>query len=256
MTPAAVAELAAGRPLIPVWQNQAGGLTFEVESETEGFFVKWAPAGSRIDLAAEATRMVWAGAYTTVPTPLGQGSDPAGSWLMTSRLPGTNAVTDAWLRDPAIAVTAIGRGLRALHDALPVADCPFSWSAEKRLQEIHRLAAAGTLDPAGWDPVHQSLSLDEALKRLEQVPPVDRLVVCHGDACAPNTLIDSTGQCSGHVDLGALGTADRWADIAVATWSLEWNYGPGWEETMLSAYGVAPDRERTAYYRLLWDLGP
>jgi kanamycin kinase len=50
--------------------------------------------------------------------------------------------------------------------------------------------------------------------------------------------------------------ADRWADLAVATWSLGWNYGPGWDATLLDAYGVAPDPERTAYYRLLWELGP
>ena len=49
------------------------------------------------------------------------------------------------------------------------------------------------------------------------------------------------------------GSADRWADIAVAAMSTEWNYGPGWEDTLIEAYGVAPDRERLAYYRELWD---
>jgi aminoglycoside phosphotransferase (APT) family kinase protein len=89
-----------------------------------------------------------------------------------------------------------------------------------------------------------------------RVPPPDRLVVCHGDACSPNTLITEDGRCSGHVDLGELGVADRWADLAVATWSTEWNYGPGWEDLLLSAYGVPRDPDRTRYYCLLWDLGP
>jgi kanamycin kinase len=56
----------------------------------------------------------------------------------------------------------------------------------------------------------------------------------------------------GCADLGDLGVADRWADLAVATW----NYGPGWETPLLDAYGIAPDPARTCYYRLLWDLGP
>ncbi|MGH3781128.1 MAG: hypothetical protein ACRDRO_11015 [Pseudonocardiaceae bacterium] len=59
-----------------------------------------------------------------------------------------------------------------------------------------------------------------------------------------------------HVDLGALGVADRWADLAVATWRTEWNYGPGWDTPPLAAYGVDPDPARAAYYRLLWDLDP
>ncbi len=73
---------------------------------------------------------------------------------------------------------------------------------------------------------------------------------------APNTVLSGDGGWSGHVDLGSLGVADRWADLAVATWSTEWNYGPGWQELLLDTYGVDADPERTAYYRLLWDLGP
>jgi aminoglycoside phosphotransferase len=87
---------------------------------------------------------------------------------------------------------------------------------------------------------HPRTIADEAQSVLSDPPPVDRLVVCHGDACAPNTLIGDGGRWSGHVDLGSLGVADRWADIAVATWSAELNYGPGWERTLLDAYGISP----------------
>ncbi len=63
------------------------------------------------------------------------------------------------------------------------------------------------------------------------------------------------GSWAGHVDFGSLGVADRWADLAIATWSADWNYGPGWQERLLDAYGIdAGDEERTSYYRLLWDL--
>lgn len=75
---------------------------------------------------------------------------------------------------------------------------------------------------------------------LPAPPTTDRLVVCHGDPCAPNTLLHEDGTWSGHVDMGTLGIADRWADLAVATWSTEWNYGPGWEGALLDAYGIAP----------------
>ena len=66
-------------------------------------------------------------------------------------------------------------------------------------------------------------------------------------------VIDDDGRWCAHVDLGALGVADRWADIAVAAMSTEWNYGAGWEDALVAAYGVEPDRERLAYYRDLWN---
>ncbi|WP_432485041.1 phosphotransferase [Kineococcus esterisolvens] len=240
--PAAVRRATGGARARAVWVNAVGGLTFRLDGPgdaTDGGadggarFCKWAPAGAPLDLAAEVPRLAWAAAFTPVPRVLGHGADAEGSWLLTAALPGASAVTPRWLALPGVAVPALGRGLRALHERLPVHECPFTWSVH------HRLAAAvGDVSALG-DP-----------------PPVDRLVVCHGDACAPNTLLGEDGEAVAHVDLGALGVADRWADLAVATMSLEWNYGPGWEGAFLEAYGVAPDPGRTAYYRALWNAGP
>lgn len=252
--PAAVRGLAGAHPVRLAWENEHA-LTFEAGEGPGRCFVKWAPAGSPLDLAAEAARMTWAAAYTPVPRVLGHGADGDGSWLVTAALPGHSAVTPRWLADPATAVTALGEGLRALHDALPVAACPFSWAAEGRVAAAHQAAAAGRLDTSGWAPEHSGLGIEGVLAQAQDIPPADRLVVCHGDACAPNTLIADTGRWSGHVDLGDLGVADRWADLAIATWSTGWNYGPGWEQLLLDAYGIKPDPERTSYYRLLWELG-
>jgi kanamycin kinase len=256
LVPAALEALAGGRPLRAVWRNELGGLTFEIGTGADRRFVKWAPAGSALDLDGEAARLAWARAFTPVPAPVELGADEAGSWLVTAALRGESAVSARWRADPATAVRAIGSGLRALHEVLPLEDCPFSWSVEDRLADIRLGAAAGRLDPATWHEDHRGLQLQHALGLLATPPPIDKLVVCHGDACAPNTLLDDDGRWSAHVDLGALGTADRWADLAVATWSTTWNYRPGWEDALLDAYGIDPDAHRMRSYRLLWDLGP
>jgi kanamycin kinase len=249
-----VRDLAAGGQVCLAWQNEHA-LTFEVGEGADRWFVKWAPAGSPLDLAAEAARMSWAVAYTPVPRVLGLGADGEGSWLVTAALPGRCAVSRRWLAEPRTAVIAIGEGLRAMHDTLPVTDCPFSWMARDRIAAGQRAAAAGRLDTSDWAPEHLELGIGGVLARVQNIPPTDKLVVCHGDACAPNTLIADDGRWSGHVDLGDLGVADRWADLAIATWSSGWNYGPGWEQVLLDAYGIKPDAVRTGYYRLLWELG-
>jgi len=108
-----------------------------------------------------------------------------------------------------------------------------------------------------WPPEGQTVHTSEsAWAILEDVPPpVERLVVCHGDACAPNTVLADAGSVSGHVDLGSMGLGDRWSDLAVASWSTVWNYGLGWERALVDTYGVEPDPEREIFYRLLWELG-
>lgn len=252
--PEPIAVLAGSHQVRPMWRNERGGLTFELGGPGRRRFAKWAPAGSGLDLVREAERLRWAVAFTPVPDVLDAGADTSGAWLVTGALPGSSAVAPRWIADPRAAATAIGRGLRALHDRLPVGRCPFSWGVQVRLPWVR--THGRWRDPERWHPDHRTMSPAEALARLADPPPADRLVVCHGDACAPNTLIHDDGTWSGHVDLGELGVADRWADLAVATWSLDWNYRPGWQATLLEAYGIEADPVSIAYYRLLWDLSP
>ncbi|WP_382309952.1 phosphotransferase [Herbiconiux sp. UC225_62] len=236
--PSAVKALASDDRIRAVWLNGLGGLTFEFTApDATRRFAKWAPAGSGLDLDAERVRIEWAASFTAVPRVLAAGSDADGQWMLTAGLPGDTAVGASFQASPErrlLAVRGIARGLRMLHDTLPVDACPFSWSVTHRLAEAR---ARGLTPPT----------------TLDTPPAVDRLVVCHGDACAPNTLLAADGTVTGHVDLGSLGLADRWADIAVSAWSTEWNYGPGYESAFLEAYGIAPDTERLAYYRALWD---
>lgn len=210
--PPVVRRIARGRAVAPVWLNDLGGVTFRIGDE----YVK---TGSE-PLTGEAERLTWARRWVTVPRVLGVGD----GWLHTAALPGRSAVDPVWATRPAVAARAIGHGLRKLHDALPVEECPF-----------------------GAPPWVE----------FWPAPEADRLVVCHGDACVPNTLMHDEGPLAdsfaGHVDLGDLGIADRWADLAIATMSLGWNFTGFWEQELLEAYGVAPDPERIDHYRRLWD---
>ena len=221
--PVVVAAIAGDRPVTAVWVNELGGVTFLIGvADAPEEFVKIYPDGDARLQDAEVQRLQWARTYAAVPTVLDSGP----GWLRTAALPGRSAVDALWSDRPEMAARAIGAGLRKFHDALPVDACPFgrpTWVG----------AAA---------------------------PPADRLVVCHGDACAPNTLMRDDGTFSGHVDLGDLGIADRWADLAIATMSLDWNYPTSddrnYEAALLDAYGVTPDRERIAHYRGRWNDEP
>lgn len=176
--PASVLAVAGGRPLRPVWRNEAGGPTFEVGHGSRSCFVKWTPADSGIDLPAEAKRLEWAAAHRPAPRVLGLAADPLGSWMVTAPLPGENAVTSRWWARPDRAVPAIGRGLRAFHDALPVAACPYSWSAADRLADVRRRAARDLLRPKAWHAEHRSLSVADVLECARRGPagrPIGRM---------------------------------------------------------------------------------
>lgn len=211
-TPELVRDFVRGRELETVWLNELGGVTFREGDR----YLKWNPVGSRLDLENERARLAWAAPRHPVPEVVDFVRDDHGQLLVTVAMNGTGAVTDAWRARPRDAVRAIAEGLRVLH-ALPAPDCPFvcPWAV------------------------------------ADSVPMAD-LVVVQGDPCAPNTIIGADARFAGHVDLGLLGTADRWADLAVASMSLDWNYGPGWQGEFFEAYGVERDESRIELYRELW----
>lgn len=197
-------------------------------------FAKWSPGcppEEEGDLTAEAQRMTWAGKFIRVPKVLSCEEYADGQLLITSALPGHSAVSGLGKSDPARSAHAVGQGLRHMHDALSVEACPFDWGLESRIQHL---------------PAEQQAEF------LAEAPELD-LVVCHGDACLPNTIITDDHKFSAHVDLGTLGLADRWADLAIAAWSTDWNYGPGFEQYVYAGYGIEPDERKISFYRRVWD---
>jgi kanamycin kinase len=258
-------RLAGDMEPVPVWRNADGVLTCALYAPGAPWpirYLKWVSPGTRARLHEgsrfdeEAQRLRWAAPFTPVPrvVDVSTGTD-AGDWLMTEAVLAQSAVSPTWRSQPSKAVQAIGEGLRAFHDSLPVQECPFSWSVPSRLAGAQAKYNSGyDYPPSGFKQDRHGLTPAEALRRLHDAPAVDQLVVCHGDPCCPNTLVNEEGKWCAHVDLDHLGVADRWADIAVAAWSCEWNYGPQWGAALLDAYGIQPDEERTWFYRLLWDM--
>ncbi|MCW0135578.1 phosphotransferase [Escherichia coli] len=107
----------------------------------------------------------------------------------------------------------------------------------------------------------QEYAAARSLARVERELPVrldqerTDMVVCHGDPCMPNFMVDpKTLQCTGLIDLGRLGTADRYADLALMIANAEENWAAPDEAerafaVLFNVLGIeAPDRERLAFY--------
>jgi kanamycin kinase len=219
--PSLVVTLAAGRPYDLEWRNELGGLTFAVGDQ----YIKWNPRGNGIDLRRERDRLRWLAGKHPAPRVVDYGADDEAEWLATTALPGGCAVGDKWRARRPEAIEAIAAGLRVMH-SVPIDDFPSRWADEV------------------W--------VGRTPEALGPRPPLDDPVLVHGDACAPNTLINDAGEWVGNVDFGDLGVGDRWADLAIASLSLDWNFGEGHQDEFFAAYGVDPDAERISYYRALW----
>lgn len=218
-----------------VWSHAPRLQTWRIgEPGTTAIFLKlvdhlWREAS----IADEVARLQWLEGRAHVPRVLESGLGIGCDWMLTSALPGRNAIDPGLVAEPEALALALGAGLRRFHE-IPTDDCPFDVTNDRVL---------------AW--ARSRLSPEEVAELVVLKPQNEDLVVTHGDACLPNFLLED-GRVTGYVDVGAMGVADRWRDIAVCLWSLGRNLGRGWDEAFLSAYGVEPDERKLAFYQGLY----
>jgi len=211
------------------------------------------------ELAAERDRIVWLN-ETDIPCApvLDWRASDAGACLITRAVPGVPA---SRLDAPALqrAWRSISATVRALH-ALAAERCPF----DRGLEQMMPLARASVAEsrvvveflPEDLQHVPPAQILEQIEAELPRRLAQERaqLVVCHGDLCLPNILVDpATDQVNALIDLGRLGTADPYADIALflatarSTWPDEETARRA-DQDFAEAYAAELDPERQDFY--------
>lgn len=151
------------------------------------------------------------------------------------------------------AMESLGRILRELHS---LRDCPFERPLASVIATAEDVVRRDAVNPAfltdEWRLLKPSELLDRVLAERPSIEAGAELAVCHGDACLPNVFFDpGTVEVTGLIDVGRLGIADRYSDLALIAIQLhdEWSADPG---PFFAAYGVPnPDQRRLEFYRLL-----
>lgn len=178
--------------------------------------------------------------------------------LISTTVPGVPA-SSAPPSSGAAAARGVGRLLADLHAR--TADCPFDRGLSVTLAEAEQHVAAGLVDTDDLDDERIGRTAESLLEELRARAQGQRqdVVLCHGDASLPNLFLDpSTWQPTGIVDVGRLGLADRYLDLALVVRSIADDrnpgYGPGAADAFWSAYGWEPaavDHGAIALYQLL-----
>lgn len=217
--------------------------------------VRYLKVASLDRTAEETARLRWAAPCLPVPRLIDSGEEDDVAWFLTEALPGRDATAEEFRSDPEALVDILANGLREFHEAAPAETCPFDFVLDTALGVVRNRVAAELVNPVeDFHREHRHLDAASALAELERTRPEgEHLVVCHGDYCLPNVLIQGD-RATGYVDIGELGVADRWSDIAVGAWSVTWNLGEGYEDRFYASYGANPDPDRIAFYRLLYEM--
>ncbi|WP_066650663.1 MULTISPECIES: APH(3') family aminoglycoside O-phosphotransferase [Sphingomonas] len=252
--PSSLAEIVAGYRANPSLVGESGAVIHQLDAVGRPvLFLK--QGGSRVatDIVDEYARLRWLQGRWQVSAIVGYAETEAGAWLLTTALPGRAAY--GWLEDHPdrreTAMRSIAAFLRLMH-AEPIATCPFDASLDLRSADAAANVVAGRVDLDDLDPEREGWSAEQLWDHFQRLLLLDAdPVVTHGDFSLDNIFLDDDGTVTGCLDVGRVGVADRYQDLAIL-WNSLREFDLGLAEAMFEAYGVAPDREKIELH-LLFD---
>jgi aminoglycoside phosphotransferase len=246
------------------WEQVTTGMSgAEVRRAPDGgAYAKSGSGRTREDLVEERERLEWlAGTDLPCAEILDWTDDDETATLTLRTVPGV-PMSDLPASDAASAVRSLGQFLQRLH-ALSRDSCPFDRWLAVTVPLARLRVDAELVDEHDFDDERRGRSGRDLLAELMDLRPraeeleVADLVVCHGDACLPNFVIDPDSfEITGMIDVHRLGVADRHLDLALATRSMSSTalnpaYGPDSANELLATYGRPADPWRLDFYRLL-----
>ncbi|WP_395674658.1 APH(3'') family aminoglycoside O-phosphotransferase [Inquilinus sp.] len=250
-------RLPAGHEWLPVRHGESGDRVYRCSDGTAYAKLSTGPGD---DLLEEFHRLNWL-------APFGLGTPAVLNWrpsddtavLVTSAVRGVPA-SELSAADLARAWPSIVERIDALH-TLPPAICPFERGLAGMFARAEDVVARDAVNPDFLAEEDRGTPFPILLDRLRAELPrrltqqaADR-VVCHGDACMPNLMVDpDTLRCVGLIDLGRLGTADRYVDLTLMlanareTWKTPEQAQAAHDQLFEILCLPKPDAERLAFY--------
>lgn len=148
-----------------------------------------------------------------------------------------------------------GRAIRDFHDSLSITQCGFDRSVNKLIELCQVRVLSGLVDEHDFDQERKGLTARDVLAHLESIAPTkEDLVVCHGDYCMPNLILNSDPSLSGFIDLGRFGVSDRHRDLAIASRDVVHRFGEERLDDFYASYGMQPNPDLVHFYQLVDEL--
>ena len=184
-----------------------------------------------------------------------------------SKMGGKMLCAREYLKEPEQLIKIAAQGLKCLWE-IDVTECPYQSSRlMKRLEAaeynvMHDLVDLDNVEPETFGP-NGFQNPEELLKWLKSNRPEEDIVFTHGDYCLPNIFVTGS-KINGFIDIGKMGPADRWQDVAIAIRSLTANFAGRYSDgkkicdfipqMFLDELGIDYNGEKYRYYLLLDEL--
>ena len=227
--------------------------------------LKIEPQNEETDNAYAITK--WLNQQLPVPTMLAYCVKNGMAYTLMSKMGGKMLCAREYLKEPEQLIKIAAQGLKCLWE-IDVTECAYQSSRlMKRLEAaeynvMHDLGDLDNVEPETFGP-NGFQNPEELLKWLKSNRPEEDIVFTHGDYCLPNIFVTGS-KINGFIDIGKMGPADRWQDVAIAIRSLTANFAGRYSDgkkicdfnpqMFLDELGIDYNGEKYRNYLLLDEL--
>ncbi|BBF68162.1 APH(3')-I family aminoglycoside O-phosphotransferase [Sphingomonas bisphenolicum] len=251
--PESLAALLSGYRWCRDTTGESGGSVYRLQrADRPDLFLKYGGGDVAADILDETVRLRWLATHMPVPRIMYSASTPDESWLVMTALTGQTAyqcLTDDPHKSIAI-VDALAAFMRRLH-AVPTSACPFDSDHAYRLAKARDRLDAGLVDEDDFDDERAGWTAQAVWDAMNGLLPfAPDPVVTHGDFSLDNLLM-ADGAVVGCIDVGRVGIADRYQDIAIL-WNCLGEFDAPLQRRFLDQYGAHDlDRAKLQFHLML-----
>ena len=249
--PESLQNLIADARWVIVTEGESNAQVFRL-SVTDRY-LKISEKNTRYPVLDEKKRLDWLAGRVPVPEVLHYAENETHQFLLTSALDSLHPMHDKLNWSPQDRIRVLADAARKFH-SLPVSECPFSWRIPEQIEAARKYINSTKIKThlleKQWQH-HTPQSLFEIVLALK--PQNEDLVVAHGDLYPVNMRVSSAEKTIlGYIDVGRMGIADRYTDLALIANAIRWHYGAGWIPYFFRAYGIDTiNTQKLHFYQLI-----
>jgi aminoglycoside 3'-phosphotransferase I len=235
--------------------GESGGAVIRLhgKADSSDLYLKHGSGAVADDITDEMSRLCWLAGRVPVPAVKHFVRTPTEAWLLMEAMPGKTAyqMLEASHHNHLAIVDALAAFLLRFH-SIPVCECPFNSAHTNRLAQARVRIDAGLIDVDDFDDERQGWTADQVWEAMQsQLPLAPDPIVTHGDFSLDNLLMQN-GEVVGCIDVGRLGIADRYQDLAIL-WNCLGEFGSSLQGGLFQQYGIYEVDERKLEFHLLLD---
>lgn len=234
--------------------GQSGATIYRLYGKPDApeLFLKHGKGSVANDVTDEMVRLNWLTEFMPLPTIKHFIRTPDDAWLLTTAIPGKTAfqVLEEYPDSGENIVDALAVFLRRLH-SIPVCNCPFNSDRVFRLAQAQSRMNNGLVDASDFDDERNGWPVEQVWKEMHKLLPFSPdSVVTHGDFSLDNLIFDE-GKLIGCIDVGRVGIADRYQDLAIL-WNCLGEFSPSLQKRLFQKYGIDnPDMNKLQFHLML-----